>query len=270
MARSVGLASRGRRHSRRDTMAVSMSVSRRNPVASGAAIGILVLVLAGTYALLQLPDPERSFVSASDNGARLEGAWSPSTPPRVEPSPRSGAFTAVRGTPYTVIAPAPVLGRPYTLSVAVPKDVSLKEATLYWEDLTLGAWRAVPSVSVENAWFLETVLDTLPARTWAVGVAYKPTPSAQALSALRSLVAVPPPGAIGYRAVYLSSAVPDDYVVAQDPFGSGGCDGRFQSGTEQTKTSVDATASERVVVRWELADGCLPGVVISPVVRDPS
>lgn len=247
-----------------------MPALQRTPAASSAAIGMFVLVVVGTIALMRTPDPEQALARAENGGAWLTGVWSPQAQPRLDPSPREGALTAVRGLPYRITAPTARPGHPYILSLAVPQDVSLKEAVLYWEDVSIGGWRAVPAAPSADAWTLETVVDALPTRTWAVGVSYTPTPSAHAFAALRSLAAVPPPGAVGYRAAYLSATAPMDYVVVQDPFGSGGCEGRFQSGTEQTKTSLDASETERVVIVWELGAGCAPGTIVSPVVRDPS
>ncbi len=238
---------------------------RRTPLASGAALGLLVLVAAGTAALLRSPDPERATVASADGGVVVEGTWSPQAPPRAARADLPGPFTAVRGQPYVLAASAAVPGRSYALTFQIPQDVPVRDAVVYWLDTAMGAWRPVPSAPA-RVWELRVLADAMPLRAWAVGVAYRPEPSAQARTALDSLVAVPPPGAVGYRAAYLHAAVPGDYVVAQDPFGSGGCGGRFRAGREQTKTSLDATPSERVVVVWELSgDGCPPGETVLPL-----
>ncbi len=247
-----------------------MPAPRRTPVASGAAIGVLVLAVAGTAALFRLPDPERATASSGDGVVTVAGVWAPGSAPFLVAEPEEGPYTAVRGSVYRVSAPPAPLGRPYTLSFQIPSGVSPKDAVLYGYDALVGAWRAVPAALDAAGWSLETDRLALPGEDWAVGIAYAPAPSAQAFAALRSLAAVPPPGAVGYRAAFLSAGVPDDYVVVQDPFGSGGCAGRFRPGREQTRTSVDATASERVVVVWELDTGCAPSETVSPAVRDPS
>lgn len=245
-----------------------MPAFRRTPLASGAAIGVLVLVLVGTFALLQLPDPERSSVASLDDNVRIAGAWAPSSAPLIRAEPVEGPFTAVRGTVYNIAGiPAPA-GHPYRLAIQVPKDIPVQDAVLYQRDVLLNAWRAVPASLDASRWFLETEQMTLPRTAWAVGNAFVPAPSAQAFAALQSLVAVPPPGAVGYRAALLAATVPDDYVVTKDPFGSGGCEGRFQAGTERTRTSLDTTEKERVVLVWELGAGCAPGQTVRPTVQD--
>ncbi len=247
-----------------------MPALRRTPVASGAALGLLVLTVAGTLALVRLPDPERAVASTPDASARVEGVWAPGSAPFLVAETVGGPFTAARGLVYRVSAPPAPAGHPYTLAVQIPSDLSPVASALYHYDAAAGAWRAVPASMDETGWFLKTDLAALPSANWAVGIPYAPEPSVHAAAALQSLVAVPPPGAVGYRAALLSASVPGDYVVVRDPFGAGGCDGRFQPGREQTRTSMDVTEAERVVVVWELAAGCAPGAVIGPVVRDPS
>lgn len=241
-----------------------MPKSRRKQRTSPSwPIFVLVLfVVVGTWFAIAAPDPERHSIASPDGAVRIDGVWNPGVEPKiVRRDDLKGPFTAVQGFVYELSgAPAPD-GSPYHLSFSLPSSLSATHATLFTYDSTLSAWRPVPATRTEDQWSLEMETPRVPLGVWGVGMV--PSLPMSPLAAFSALLDAPPPGAVGYRAFAATSTVTDDFVLDGGVRAQGGCAGYFAVGAQRTKTSLDlrlAGGTRRLIVEWQIGEGCAPGV----------
>lgn len=240
-----------------------MPISRRKqtPYPSWPIVVLVLFVMIGTWFAMVVPEPEAHSIASSDGAVRIDGIWPSGAEPNiVRRDELNGPFTAVQGFVYTVSgSPAPD-GSPYHLTFSLPPSLGASRATLLNYDSELAAWRPIPSTLGVDRWSLVVEMPRLPGGLWAVGMV--PSLPASANIDFSTLTDVPPPGAVGYRAFSAASTVSDDFVLDGALSDQGGCEGQFIVGSHRTKTSLDlrlAGGIRRLIVEWQLGDGCAPG-----------
>lgn len=246
-----------------------MQKPRRNTLnagRTGAMLLVALAVLVGTGTVGFLPDPEARVTTSADGAVRIEGSWRADVPPpAILRRSLPGPLLAVRGAPYEISAPLAPEGSLYRVSFNIGSSLG-ERPVLYQFDADLAAWRALPAEQSADQWRLQIETQALSAGLWGMGISLPVDRPAGAEGALRDALRVWPPGAVGYQAFAMRVNAAGDAVLLADPVDTGGCDGLFHLGNTQTKTSRDVPFGDdayRIVVRWQMADGCSPGVPIT-------
>lgn len=129
------------------------------------------------------------------------------------------------------------------------------------------AWQFLPTVVDSQKRTLTTEIPPgFSSFLWSFGFRSEGTRSSHEDVLLNELLSFPPEGSVGYTAVSSFGSEEIDYLLLDSQQDRGGCGGVFRIGTSVVPTSKEELVdgnTYRLMVFWQVADGCALGEKIS-------
>jgi hypothetical protein len=221
---------------------------------------IILLLLLGTFVVVTMQDPERIDVTSADGLFHVEGTVLGEATASIQA--RDDIAQTIKGAYGTV----------YQVSVSEPgwfpsADVSyrvgeqlINQVSLYQYDADWLAWNEVDLLQTSHDTFYIEDQRLSENTLWVLRGAEDDQVLESAQKRLDELITAAVPNAVGYKAVVAHAAQDGEYVIVDEDFARGGCDGEFVTTSTTTMTSHEQEIEggvERVLVRWYIGEGCL-------------
>ncbi len=245
-------------------------------------IVIVLLVFVGTAFLMFARLPEERVVTSADGMITVEASVGSDVTIEIT---RGGAsaveHTAVVGSAYYVNPSESVLSQPATITMRYTEEmlsgVDPAQLVIGYYDLEAHAWRTLSSRL--NRDLTELSAETGHLSSWALLVERQVELPLELNDLIHNLTVEPMEDATGYIVEVAYTLAGEDYVLVPGNVVTGGCGGVYQLGQAQEWTEVresyqamvdgvDQTVDFKVIVKWEIGNGCKEDEEFGPGIRE--
>jgi|GEM_PF-2368412 hypothetical protein len=223
---------------------------------------VMFLLILGTLAVITTQDPEHINKTSEDGLFHIEGTVLGSAAVGIQQrDDLAQVIKGAYGTVYQVSVSEPGWFPFADISYRVGEEL-IDQVSLYHYDDQWLAWIEADFLqSSLDSFYLEDV--RLSDQTlWVLRTKTEDSISERAAVVLDELIAFSVPNAVAYKAVVAKAVQSVEFVVVEEEYNKGGCEGVYTETSSSTITSheyVVDDAIERITVRWYLAEGCAEG-----------
>ncbi|MBU0531393.1 hypothetical protein KJ910_02775 [Patescibacteria group bacterium] len=243
---------------------------------------IVLLVFVGTAYLMFARLPEERVVTSADGMITVEASVGSDVSIEITLGGVSTVQqTAVIGNVYFVEPSEVILSEPATVIMRYTDELLVGEdpgrLMIGYYDMEARAWRALPSRLDRTT--QELSAETGHLSSWALLVDRQIELPLALNDLIQELTSQPLAGATGYVVEVAYTLTGKDYVLVPGNVVTGGCGGIYESGQRQEWTEgtgsyramvdgVTQTVDFRVIVKWEIAEGCFEFKPFGPSLRE--